>query len=603
MALFRKMASKQQATEKKKKLDGGSLKRLLGIFRFMAPYKGYFVAGMICLFFSSTVLLAFPYFTGELVNAAVGVNDNSWLESINQIALALVAVFAVQSIFSFFRILFFAQVTEHAMADLREALYRKYISLPMAFFDKRRAGELFSRITADVSLLQDTFSTTLAELFRQVSILVFGVSILFFKNFQLTAFMLLTFPVLVVVALVFGKSIRKLSKNTQDELASTNVIVEEMLQSVSVVKAFTNELFEINRYSNSLQNVVKIALRTATFRGAFVSFIIFGLFGGIVLVLWYGTTLVSEGAIKIGDLFSFIIYTMFIGGSIAGLGDIYGKLQKGVGASDRVQEILDEATEYEINEEVAALPLKGNILYENVRFAYPTRDEIEVLKGVNLEIGAGEKVAFVGASGAGKSTMVQTLLRFYDLNGGSIKVDGEDIAGYDLIAYRSNIGIVPQEVILFGGTIRENIAYGKPGASESEIIEAAQKANAYDFIMSFPEGLDTLVGERGVKLSGGQRQRIAIARAILKDPAILILDEATSSLDAESEKLVQDALNVLMEGRTTIIIAHRLTTIREVDKICVLDNGQIVEMGAHNELADKQGGIYNNLLNLQMQNM
>lgn len=596
MGMFRKASQKDEPAPARLQKQG--IKRLVGIFRFMAPYRHLFIAGLVCLFFSSTILLAFPYFTGKLIDAAMGKAPGFFLQGVNQIALALMAVLGVQSIFSFLRIYFFARVNERAVADIRKQLYRQYISLPMSFFDARRSGELFSRITGDVSLLQETFSTTLAELIRQVVVLAAGLGILFYTNWKLTLFMLLVIPVIAVAGMVFGKFIRKLSKRTQDTLAEANIVVEETLQSIHTVKGFANEQLEMGRYAKALDRAVSVSLRGANYRGAFISFIIFALFGGIVMVLWYGSTLVSQGAMSIGDLTSFVLYTMFIGGSIGGLGDIYSSLQKAVGASERVEEILHEATEYTHAEGSSPLRLQGNIHYEGLRFSYPTRKEMEVIKGVDLSVNAGEKVAFVGASGSGKSTMAQLLMRFYNPDQGRILVDGQDVQAYDLIAYRQNLGIVPQEVLLFGGSIRENIAYGKPGASEEEIVQAAKKANAYDFICQFPEGMDTLVGERGVKLSGGQRQRIAIARAILKDPAILILDEATSALDAESEKQVQQALDTLMQGRTTLIIAHRLSTIRKADKICVIEQGRIAEMGAHEELASLQNGIYSNFLEL-----
>jgi ABC-type multidrug transport system fused ATPase/permease subunit len=458
---------------------------------------------------------------------------------------------------------------------------------------------LISRITSDVSLLQDTFSVTLAELFRQFITLIAGTAFLIYTTPKLTLFMLATFPVLVVIAMVFGKFIRKLSKATQDELAAANVIVEETLQSIMTVKSFTGEEYEASRYGKGLNRVVSVALKTARFRGAFISFIIFALFGGIVAVIWYGATLVSSGDMSIGDLVSFVLYTTFIGGSIAGLGDIYGQVQKAIGSSERVLEILGEKPEKSVsaggNDKI-----QGKVSFKKVAFRYPTRPEVEVLKNISFEIKAGDKIALAGHSGAGKSTVIQLLLRLYDLQDGSIEVDGKPLKDWNLKQLRSNMGMVPQEVLLFGGSIRENIAYAKPGASEGEIIMAAKKANAWQFISRFPEGLETLVGERGIKLSGGQRQRIAIARAILKDPSILILDEATSSLDAESEALVQEALDDLMKDRTTIVIAHRLATIRKVDRIYVLRDGEIVEEGRHEDLALQQGGFYANLVKLQL---
>ncbi|MBB6459862.1 ABC transporter ATP-binding protein [Flammeovirga kamogawensis] len=590
--------ARKDSGEKKPRLDKGSMQKLKGIFRFMAPYKGSFTLGLISLFFSSTVLLAFPYLTGSLIDTAQGQSKIPWLSDLTHVGLALMGVLLVQSIFSFARVYFFAVVNENAMADLRRELYRKFMSLPMSFYDKNRSGELFSRITADVAVLQDTFSTTLAELIRQVATLVLGVAILFATNPKLTLFMILTFPLLIVVAIVFGKFIRKLSKGTQDALAKANIVVEETLQSIGTVKTFANEDYEVKRYSSTLDKVVGIALKSATFKGAFISFIIFVLFGGIVGVLWYGSYLVSQGSITVGDLTSFVLYTMFIGGSIGGLGDIYGAIQKAVGATERVQEILEAESEHEINKE--EIPrLEGNITLKDVRFAYPTRSELEVLKGVNLEINKGEKVALVGKSGGGKSTIAHLLQRFYEINSGDLIIDGKSAKDFNLIGYRKHVGVVPQEVLLFGGTIAENIAYGNPEASQQEIVEAAKKANALEFIESFPEGFETLVGERGVKLSGGQRQRIAIARAILKDPAILILDEATSALDIESEKQVQEALETLMEGRTSLIIAHRLSTIRNADKIAVLEEGTVKEIGKHDELIADSDGSYAKLIQLQ----
>ncbi len=581
----------------KRKLNKQNIGKLAGVFRFMLPYKVSFFSGIIFLIFSSLLLLTFPFVAGKLIDAASG---KGWIfTDINSIALILLGILFVQSVFSFFRVWFFAKVSERSMRDVRLALYGRLVNLPMTFFDKRRTGELISRITSDVSLLQDTFSITLAELFRQMITLLAGIVFLIITTPKLTLFMLATFPVLVIIAMVFGKFIRKLSKATQDELAAANVIVEETLQSIMTVKSFTGEQYEANRYGRGLNRVVSVALKAAVFRGAFISFIIFALFGGIVAVMWYGASLVSSGEMSVGDLVSFVLYTTFIGASIAGLGDIYGQVQKAIGSSERVLEILDEEPESSRSSKNFER-IKGDVAFHQVAFSYPTRPEAKVLKNIDFEVQAGEKIALAGQSGAGKSTIIQLLMRFYDLNTGSIEVDGKPLKDWNLKQLRSNIGIVPQEVLLFGGSIRENIGYAKPDASEEEVISAAKKANAWQFIEKFPEGLETLVGERGIKLSGGQRQRIAIARAILKDPAILILDEATSSLDAESEFLVQEALDDLMKGRTTIIIAHRLTTIRKVDRIYVLKDGEIVEEGNHEELLLQDGGFYANLVRLQL---
>lgn len=579
----------------KRKLNKQNISKIKSIFRFLLPYKWSFILGLVFLLLSSLTLLTFPFVAGKLIDAAQG---TEWIvNDIDSIAFLLLGILAVQSVFSFFRVWLFALVSERSMRDIRSALYSRLVRLPMTFFDQRRTGELISRITSDVSMLQDTFSVTLAELFRQIITLLAGVVFLFVTTPKLTLFMLVTFPVLVVIAMVFGRFIRKLSKKTQDALASANVIVEETLQSISTVKSFVGEKFESQRYEQGLNEVVGVALRTAKYRGAFISFIIFALFGGIVGVMWYGASLVATGEMSVGELVSFVLYTTFIGGSIAGLGDIYGQVQKAIGSSERVLEILEEPIESA--EGSSTERFEGKISFAQVKFHYPTRSELDVLKQVSFEVKPGEKVALVGHSGAGKSTIIQLLLRFYEIQEGQISIDGKSIQDWDLYQMRSHIGMVPQEVLLFGGSIRDNIAYAKPGASEEEIISAAKKANAWQFIDQFPEKLDTLVGERGVKLSGGQRQRVAIARAILKDPAILILDEATSSLDAESESLVQEALDELMMGRTTIIIAHRLATIRKVDRIYVLKDGEIVEQGNHEELLQEQDGFYTNLVRLQ----
>jgi ABC-type multidrug transport system fused ATPase/permease subunit len=584
--------------EDKRPITKNTLKKLVGIFRFLAPYKVTFIIGLVCLMLSSVMLMAFPFFAGKLLDVASG-KEVPYMNSINTIALVLIGILVVQSIFSFLRVYTFAIVSERSLADVRNTVYKKIIWLPITFFDNRRVGELTSRITSDVAILQDTFTTTFAELIRQVLTLTIGIGVIFYFAPKLTLFMLLTFPAIILLALFFGKAIRKFSRQVQDKLAEANVIVEESLQAITVVKAFTNEWFETDRYKKALNNVVDVALRSARFRGLFISFVIFALFGGIVAVVWYGATLVQSGEITIGDLLSFVLYTTFIGGSIAGLGDIYAQIQRSIGASERILEIIDQADEKEATD--SKVKLRGDIDFTNVTFAYPSRPEYKVLSGLNFSIKAGEKVALVGQSGSGKSTIINLLMRFYPLQQGEIVVDGSTHLSYNLSAYRRNVGIVPQEVILFGGTIQENIAYGKPGASVEEVIEAARKANAYEFIERFPDGLNTMVGERGVKLSGGQRQRIAIARAILRDPSILILDEATSSLDAESEVLVQEALEKLMVGRTTLIIAHRLSTIRKVDRIFVIKDGQLAETGSHGELSQQQNGIYSNLLKLQLQ--
>jgi ABC-type multidrug transport system fused ATPase/permease subunit len=416
--------------------------------------------------------------------------------------------------------------------------------------------------------------------------------------------MLATFPVLVVAAIVFGKFIRKISKKSQDELAATNIIVEETFQSIQAVKSFTNESYEVSRYTSSLNRVIEAALKAATMRGAFVSFVIFALFGGIVGVVWYGAALVAQGDMILADLLTFIFYTAFIGGSVGGLGDIYAQLQKTIGSSDRILEILQDPSEIDLVSQTTSKAIEfGKISIEDLHFSYPSRPSVEILKGISIDIEPGQKIAIVGTSGTGKSTLAQLMMRFYEPNAGQIKLNGQNIQEYSVSDWRGMLALVPQEVLLFGGTIRENIAYGKPGASQEEIEFAAEQAFAKEFIESFPEKWDTLVGERGVKLSGGQRQRIAIARAILRDPKFLILDEATSALDSESEKWVQSALEELMRNRTSLIIAHRLSTIRSADQIIVMEEGKILEQGNHESLMKIKNGVYRNMVALQTEHL
>ncbi len=582
------------------KVTKKNLSKAIKIFRFVIPYKWTFVLGMVFLLLSNMTTLSFPLLIGEMTKVIEGKSKFQ----INEVTLFFFAILIIQSILSFFRIYTFAQVSEKAMRDVRQTLYAKIITLPIFHFEKRRVGELMSRITSDITQLQDVLSITLAEFFRQIFTLVGGVALITYLSWKLTLFMLATFPLLVISAIVFGKFIRKISKKAQDELANTNIIVEETFQSIQAVKAFTNEKYEVNRYTNSLNKVVNEALKAATLRGGFVSFIIFALFGGIVGVVWYGAQLVAQGDLILADLLTFIFYTAFIGGSVGGLGDIYAQLQKTIGASDRILEILGDPSEVDIyaNETKASLAF-GAINIQDIHFSYPSRPSIEILKGISFTIEPGQKIAIVGTSGTGKSTLAQLMMRFYEPSQGKIMMGDYTIQDMPVGDWRKMVALVPQEVLLFGGSIRENIAYGKPGASEQEIQQAAEQAYAKEFIESFPEKYDTLVGERGVKLSGGQRQRIAIARAILKDPKFLILDEATSALDSESEKWVQSALEELMKNRTSLIIAHRLSTIRSADKIIVMESGKIVEMGSHENLMAKKQGVYQKMVKLQTENL
>lgn len=584
--------------DKQVKLSKENWKEAIGIFRFIKPYRGYFIMGLMMILFSSLTTLSFPFFLKKLIDSAQAIKDGKAAISPNTIALWMFGALILQMIFSYGRVYFFAYAGEHALADIRKEVYNRMVQLPMDFFAQRRVGELSSRISADLSQIQDAITVLLAEILRGALTLIVGIVLILYISQKLTLVMLSVIPVIIIIAVVFGRRIRKLSRAAQDQLADSNTIVQETLQGIANVKAFSNEWFEISRYSTSLNKVVELAVKNGINRGAFVSFLLFSLFGSIIFVVWFGLKMLD-----VSNLTAFVLYTSFVGGSMAGFADVYGQLQKTLGATQRVRELMREDIEIvNINREplLPEFRLTGRVSFEHVRFAYPSRPEVTVLKDVSLESSPGQQIALVGPSGAGKSTIVSLLLGFYKADGGRILFDGKDASTIPLSQLRQQMAIVPQDVMLFGGTIRENIAYGRPDASDAEIEAAAAKANAHDFIRQFPEGYQTIVGERGIKLSGGQRQRIAIARAILKDPVILILDEATSSLDSASEALVQDALEKLMQNRTSFVIAHRLSTVRNADCIYVLDKGIVSEQGTHEKLIQVTDGLYKSLSKLQL---
>lgn len=590
---------KKTKEEEPKKLSFEGLKRTLKLFKFLKPYKGMYLIGMVMLVFSTLTTLTFPVMIGEMTKVLEGKS----IYSLNNVALIFGGILIFQGIFSYFRVVFFAVVSEKATADIRKLVYRKIITSPIVFFENNRVGDLISRLSSDVSAIQNVLTTTIAEFFRQIATLILGLGYLFFVSWKLTLFMLATFPITILAVMIFGRFLRKFSKVVQAKLAEASVVVDESFQSISTVKAYTNEKLEVKRYSSLIDEVVQLSIKLARYRGFFVSFFMIGLFGGVCLVIWYGGNLVLNQEIALGDLVAFLMQTMLITGSLAGLGEIYASIQRTIGASGRVFEILEEPSEVYLDETIESVRFNGDIAFKNVNFSYPSRQDLTVLNDIDFHIPAGNKIALVGHSGAGKSTIVQLLMKYYPLESGSILVDGKDTKQINVTQLRDNIAIVPQEVLLFGESIYDNIAYGKPSATEQEIRESARKANALEFIEKFPEGFKTLVGERGIKLSGGQKQRIAIARAILKDPAILILDEATSALDSHSEALIQEALQVLMQGRTSIIIAHRLATIKNVDTIYVLNDGEIVESGSHETLLANNRGIYTNFVKMQLEGL
>jgi ABC-type multidrug transport system fused ATPase/permease subunit len=588
----------------KARLDRESLRQALELFQYLRPYKVRFGAALVSMFTGSLLSLAFPYLAGTIIDGAMQrTQAGGGMAGSDRTALLLMGILVVQAGLSYFHSLSFATVGQRSLVDLRRATYARLISLPMTFFARRRVGELASRLSADLIQIEDTLIAVLPQFLRQTTLLVGGIALIAVTSLQLTGIMLASLPLVIVVAVVFGRKTRKIYREAQDRLADTATIVEETLQGIVNVKAFSNEGYELNRYHEGLGRFLTATLRGARLRAAFIAFIIFALFGFIVLVLWSGARLLQQGKITFGDLTRFGLYTTFVAGAMGQFAELYSQVQKAIGATQRVRELLREAGEVEAllgPTPPFTLPrLRGDVVFENVHFTYPSRPGVEVLQAISLTATSGQRIALVGPSGAGKSTLISLLLRLYDPSAGRLLIDGRDARDYRLTELRGQMSMVPQEVLLFGGSIAENIAYGKPGASPEEIQAAARQANAHEFIQAFPEGYATLVGDRGIKLSGGQRQRVAIARAILKNPSILILDEATSSLDSESERLIQEALESLMRGRTSFIIAHRLATVRHVDRIIVIVGGRIVESGTHEELQAIPDGVYRRLAALQ----
>lgn len=584
----------------KKRISKKDVKSALFIYQYMLPYKWHFFLGMIMLALSSLIFMAFPAVAGEMIATASG--QGKYAFTVNQYGLFFVAIAVSLGVVSYFRINLFAIVAENGMGEIRKQLFKKLVSKDTAFYEKRRIGEITSRITADVEQIQNAFSVTLAEFLRQFITLTVGIGFLFYLSWRLSLIMLAVFPLVIVFAVFFGKYIKKMSKERQDNLADTNIIVEEVFQGFQVVKAYVNELFETRVYNKSIDKLIAIGIRFANLKGAFVSFIFVFLFGAIFFILWQGALQIQNGVLNGAELNTFIFYTIIIGGAIGSLGAQYTALAGALGATQKVQELLESDHELDIDDtdQIEALDFSDHIVFENIKFHYPARPDVEVLKNVSFSAQKGQHIAFVGSSGSGKSTILKLLSNIYPIQAGSISIDGKNINDLNLKALRKTIGIVPQDVFLFGGSITENILYGNPNASFEDVKAAAEQANATEFIEKFPDKYNTLVGERGVQLSGGQKQRIAIARAILKNPKILVLDEATSSLDSESEKIVQDALEKLMQNRTTFVIAHRLSTVRNADKILVVKDGQIIEEGSHQELESAQG-FYNSLLKLQFE--
>ncbi|MFM7764753.1 MAG: ABC transporter ATP-binding protein [Sphingomonadales bacterium] len=577
----------------KQKISKDAIRRSLRLFGLMPSSDRWMLAlGTLFLAVTAGTALLFPDLLGRMVDAYTDVNK------LQESAMAFLYLFLAQALFSFLRIGLYVRVAENLTAVLRNRLYKSVLQQNMDFFHQNRTGDLLSRFTADIGQIQDTFTSNLAMFLRQLMVILGGIVYLFFTSNTMSLYMLGTVPVVVVISLFFGRFIRKIGRQVQELTGNNSVIAEETFTGIQNVKAFTNEGYEIKRYGKDVEELRRKSIYRGLMRGAFSSFIIVCLFGSIVWLIFLGLGMVRSGEMALGELISFMFFTGFIGGSIGGMAEQFVQIQKTLGAVERVLDLIEKPTE-DLLDEVETPSMKGGVAFEHVSFSYPGRPDYKVLDNISIQVPEGKTLAIVGPSGAGKSTIINLIYRFYEPDSGRITLGGNPISEMGLFECRRKLALVPQEILLFGGSIYDNIHYGNPNSDKEAVIQAARMANAHEFISAFPEGYETIVGDRGIKLSGGQRQRIAIARAMLRNPQLLILDEATSSLDTESEQQVQSALKTLMKGRTSIVIAHRLSTIRHADTIIVLKQGQIIEQGSHEALMEMESGYYRKMVDRQ----
>ena len=565
------------------------------IFALARPEVPVLAVATVALVISSGMTLAYPQAVKWMVNAVTPGGDPSTLDGA---AVVLVVLFAVQAVFSTLRMWLFTVAGERVVARLRADLYRAILGQDVAFFDQSRTGELTNRLASDTTVLQNTVTVNVSMALRHVLGTVGGLALLLYMSPPLALVALLVVPVVAVAAALFGRAIRRLSRQVQDALAASTEVAEETLAGVRTVRSFAREAQEEARYAEAVDRSFRLAARRALALGVFHGLAGFAGFGAIALVVWYGGHLVMDGAMSMGDLTAFLLYTLMVAVSLGALAGLWGDFMRAAGSSQRVFALLDLEAPLESSGGEVLERVEGHVRFDGVGFAYPSRPDVTVLSDLDLELRPGQVLALVGPSGGGKSTVAALLARLYDPDLGEVWVDGRDLRTLEPRALREHIGAVSQEPVLFATSIEDNIRYGRPDATDDEVREAARAANAHGFIEAFPDGYATAVGERGVRLSGGQKQRIAIARAVLKDPAILVLDEATSALDAESEHLVQQALDRLMAGRTTLVIAHRLSTVQGADRVVVLDGGRVAEAGSHGELVAADG-IYRRLVERQ----
>lgn len=563
---------------------------------FISPYKGTLLLALVALLVSSAALLAMPIAVRNVIDHGFSVEDAA---NVDRYFFVLLMFALVIGVFGAARAYFVGWLGERVVADIRDKVFRHVVRMDPTFFEVTRIGEVLSRLTADTTLIQSISGVGISILLRSTIQFIGALALLAYTNLQLMGILVIVLPVIIVPIVAIGHWVRKLSRDTQDRVADASSHAAEILNAVETVQVFTAEELESRRFGDAVTESFVTAVRRIRVRALFTTVAMSGVFGALIFVLWIGANEVLAGNISGGELGQFVLYAIFVGVSGGALSEFWGELQRAAGAMERLAELLEMEPAIQTPSNPIALPAsQGAVSFNGVNFSYPSRPDTLAANDFTLNVAKGEHIALVGPSGAGKSTVFQLLLRFYNFESGQIKVDDVDITKADPREIRARIGIVPQQTIIFGATAVENIRFGRPGATDDEVIEAAKMASAHEFIEKLPEGYDTYLGEKGARLSGGQKQRIAIARAVLKDPPILLLDEATSSLDAQSERLVQEALKVLQKNRTTMVIAHRLSTVLEADRIVVMDSGRILAVGRHADLIEREP-VYARMVDLQ----